>query len=154
MKPSEALLLNSMVCGHGVKVYISSVSGNRCALATIMLETKQPSLIHRDLMQKYHMFAAPKEPFDNEYHLENQASNLSLDIMTMNDCDGWTRPQIAIWLQQKEQEYGEIGPKQPIKLLTNQGEQHDTLTLQCNDDLSYSYVHRPAAVDGVYDLKS
>ena len=149
MKPSEALLLNSMVCGHARKVYISNVNDGRCALATIMLETKNSSFIHNDLMRKYHIFAVEMEYFNGEYRLGSKMSSLSLDIMTMNDCDELTRPEIAAWLQQKELEYGEIGPKQPIKLLTNQGEQHDTLTLQPVDG-----VYQLTSPIGVYDLKS
>ena len=130
MKASESLLLNSMVCGHARSKYIDR-EGNRCALATIMLELTDDKTIVKSIKQRYHIFA----PYQCWLFGETQVSEIMVDIIELNDTERLTRPDIATWLQRKELAYGEIGPKQPI-VLNNQGEQHGkVLTCEAVDDM-------------------
>ena len=146
MKPSEALLLNSMACKQGIFYYVDTERNARCALGTIMLDLKSTAMITYHLNKRYHMFAS----YFKGCIVQNSHS-LAADVMYMNDFEKKTRPEIAAWLHKQELQYGEIGPKQPIKSITNQGEQHDQNVLTCE---AVDGVYQLTGTHRVYDLKS
>lgn len=124
MKASEALLLNSLLCGHHKGDYINWDNGNRCAIATIMLDKDFCLDIIVGIKSRYHMFSVTVG--GNELYIN--------EVISFNDSYGLSRPHIARIIAAWEQEYGEIGPQVPMRLLTHQGglydpsvQQHETV---------------------------